>query len=209
MFSGTATYAPDGTLRQRHPRAARLPLPTVLFYIKQIADALQYAHESKVIHRDIKPENILPGRRHEVLLSDFGLAIMARSSFSLAIQEVAGSVAYLAPGQVLKPRLASDQYSLGVVTYEWLCGVRPFEGSTFSELATQHLYASPPPLREKVPTISLAVEQVVMRPLEKDPQERFATVQEFATALEQASLSEQSETIALFVSTWYSKTWSI
>ena len=185
-------YAPNGTLRQRHPRATRLPLSTVLSYIKQIADGLQYAHERKVIHRDIKPENMLLGRRHEVLLSDFGLAIMAPSSFSLAIQEIAGSIAYLAPEQLQgKPRLASDQYSLGVVIYEWLCGERPFEGSTFSELATQHLYTSPPPLREKVPTISLAVEQVVMRTLEKDPQKRFATVQDFATALEQASLSEQ------------------
>ncbi len=193
-------YAPNGTLRQRHPRATRLPLSTVLFYIKQIADGLQYAHERKVIHRDIKPENMLIGRRNEVLLSDFGLAIMARSSFSLAIQEVAGSIAYLAPEQLQgKPRLASDQYSLGVVTYEWLCGVRPFEGSTFTELATQHLYTSPPPLREKVPTISLAVEQVVMRALEKDPQKRFTTVEEFATALEQASLSEQKSFSAVSI----------
>src|SRR2546425_5604300 len=83
------------------------------------------------------------------------------NSFSAASQEIAGSVLYIAPEQIMgKPRLASDQYSLGVVTYEWLSGVRPFDGTSFIEIAAQHLYTAPPPLREKVPTLSLAVEQV-------------------------------------------------
>src|SRR5438270_2112593 len=73
-------YAPNGTLRQRHPRGAALPLPTVVSYVVQIADALQYAHEQKVIHRDVKPENILMVRRNEVLLSDFGIALVTQSS---------------------------------------------------------------------------------------------------------------------------------
>ena len=186
-------YAPNGSLRQRYPKATQLPLPTIVSYVKQIADGLQYAHEKKLIHRDIKPENILLGRRNEPLLSDFGLAVMAPNSFSAASQEIAGSVLYIAPEQIMgKPRLASDQYSLGVVTYEWLSGGRPFDGTSFIEIAAQHLYTAPPPLREKVPTLSLTVEQVVLKALEKDPQKRFATVQEFAAALEQASLSEQS-----------------
>src|SRR5256884_1227731 len=61
-------YAPNGTLRKRHPRGISVPLSTVSGYVKQIASALQYAHEQKVIHRDVKPENMLVGRRNEILL---------------------------------------------------------------------------------------------------------------------------------------------
>src|SRR6266567_436884 len=88
-------YAPGGTLRQRHPRGTQLPLTTIVPYIKQIAEALQYAHEEKFIHRDIKPENMLVGRREEVLLSDFGLAALAHSSASLSTQEAIGTLSYM------------------------------------------------------------------------------------------------------------------
>ena len=112
-------YASNGTLRQRHPRGAHLPLNVVVSYVKQIADALQYAHDEKLIHRDIKPENMLLGRRSEILLSDFGIASVAQSSRYQNTQEVAGTVAYMAPEQIQgKPRPASDQYSLAVVVYE-------------------------------------------------------------------------------------------
>ena len=185
-------YAPNGTLRERHPKRTQLPISTIVLYMKQLAGALQYAHEARLIHRDIKPENMLVGRNTEVLLSDFGLAVMARGSFSLATQGVAGSVGYIAPEQLQgKPRLASDQYSLGIVTYEWLTGERPFEGSSLFEVAFKHLSTPPPPLREKIPSISPAVEQVVLKALEKDPQNRFASVQEFAAAFEAASRAEQ------------------
>src|SRR5262249_45838074 len=68
-------YAPNGNLRQRHQQGTRLALETILSYVRQIADALQFAHDQKIIHRDIKPENMLLGRNNEVLLSDFGIAI--------------------------------------------------------------------------------------------------------------------------------------
>lgn len=73
-------YAPNGTLRQRCPRGVPLRLPTIISYVKQVADALQYAHDEKLIHRDVKPENMLLGRRKEILLSDFGIATIAQSS---------------------------------------------------------------------------------------------------------------------------------
>src|SRR5215471_2207775 len=187
-------YAPNGSLRQQYPKGVRVPLPTIVSYVKQVAEALQYAHDQKLIHRDIKPDNMLLGRNNEVLLSDFGLAIMARSSFSLVTQKVAGSGGYIAPEQIQgKPRQASDQYSLGVVTYEWLTGERPFEGSSFFEVALKHLNTPPPSLREKMPTIAAAVEQVVFKVLEKDPRNRFASVQEFAAAFEAASGTEQKK----------------
>jgi predicted ATPase/serine/threonine protein kinase len=181
-------YAPNGSLRRRHPKGSTLPLPQIISYVKQAAAALQYAHEQKFIHRDVKPENMLLGRREEVLLSDFGLATVAHGtgSPSASMQGTGGTIAYMAPEQIEgHPRAASDQYALGVVVYEWLCGARPFEGS-LSQVMVQHLSMPPPSLREHVPTISPKVEQLVLRALAKDPKQRFASVADFAQALEQA-----------------------
>jgi serine/threonine protein kinase len=185
------SYAPNGTLHQRHPKGAVLPVMTIVSYMRQIADALQYAHDEKLIHRDIKPENMLIGRRNEVLLSDFGIALIAQTSRYQSTQDVIGTVAYMAPEQIQgKPRPASDQYALGIVVYEWLSGDRPFHGS-FTELCAQHMFASPPSLQQKISTISPEVEQVVQTALAKDPHQRFASVQAFATALEQVCLPVQ------------------
>lgn len=190
------SYAPNGTLRQRHPKGAVLPVMTMVSYVKQIADALQYAHDEKLMHRDIKPENLLIGRRNEVLLSDFGIALIAQTSRYQSTQDVIGTVAYMAPEQIQgKPRPASDQYALGIVVYEWLSGDRPFHGS-FTELCAQHMFASPPPLQQKISTISPEVEQVVQTALAKDPKQRFSSVKAFATALEQASESVELSTLA-------------
>lgn len=184
-------YAPNGTLRQRHPKGVALPLPLIVAYVKQVAYALQYAHDEKVIHRDIKPENMLLGRRNDILLSDFGIALVAQSSRYQSAQEMAGTMAYMAPEQIQgKPRPASDQYSLGVVVYEWLSGDRPFRGS-LTELVGQHLSVPPPSLLEKVSSISPEVDQVVLTALAKDPKQRFGSIQAFATALEEASQARQ------------------
>ncbi len=162
-------YAPNGSLRQQYPRGERVPLPTIISSVKQVAEALQYAHDEKLIHRDVKPENMLLGKHKEVLLSDFGLALIAQSTRYQNVQNVAGTFSYIAPEQIQgKPRPASDQYSLGVVVYEWLSGERLFEGS-LTEIISQHLVVPPPPLRSKIPGVSPAVEQVVMTALEKDP----------------------------------------
>ena len=180
-------YAPHGTLRQRHPKGVPLPLPTIMNYVKQVAPALQYAHERKLVHRDVKPENLLLGGDDEALLSDFGIALVTQSSGYQSTQEVVGTAAYMAPEQFQgKPRPASDQYSLGIVVYEWLCGDRPFRG-TFTELYSQHMFVPPLSLREKIPIVPLAIEQVVLMALAKDPKERFACVQSFAQALNVAS----------------------
>ncbi len=180
-------YAPMGTLRQRYPRGTVLQVPAIVRYVKQVSSALQYAHDQKIIHRDIKPENMLLETNDDILLSDFGIALVAQSSRYQSTQDVIGTVAYMAPEQIQgKPRPASDQYSLAIVVYEWLSGRRPFHGS-FTEMCAQHISALPPPLRGKIPTISSAVEQVVLKALAKDPKERFGSVREFAKALEQAA----------------------
>ncbi|MBA2288189.1 MAG: serine/threonine protein kinase [Ktedonobacteraceae bacterium] len=185
-------YAPDGTLRQRHPKGSRLSLTEVVSYVQQVAAALHYAHDRKVIHRDIKPENMLVGRDGKVLLSDFGIAVVAQSSRHQSSQPVGGTVAYMAPEQLQgKATAASDQYSLGIVVYEWLSGAWPFNGS-FAEVGSQHLFATPQPLASRVPGIAPIVEQIVQMALAKEQQQRFKSVQAFAHALEQAKEQEQS-----------------
>ncbi|MDQ2713493.1 MAG: protein kinase [Chloroflexota bacterium] len=182
-------YAPNGTLRKRHPRGVPLPLADVLNYVVQVAAALQYAHDRKVVHRDVKPENMLLGRHNEVLLSDFGIALVAQSSRHYSTQgpqDMAGTVAYMAPEQIQAHAIpASDQYSLAIVAYEWLAGERPFQGS-FTEIAIKHTLAVPASLREKTPALPAAVEEAIMTALHKDPAQRFPTVWAFATALAQA-----------------------
>src|SRR5260221_4369443 len=111
-------YAPGGNLRQHHPKGTQLSLETILSYVRQVATALQYAHQEKLIHRDIKPENMLLGRNNELLLSDFGIAIMAQSSLQQQAQDSAGTISCLAPEQLQgQPCPASDQSGFGVVVY--------------------------------------------------------------------------------------------
>ncbi len=179
-------YAPKGTLRDRHPRGEFLSLATILPYVKQIAAALQYAHDQKLIHRDVKPANFLLGANDEVLLSDFGIATLVQDSLSIETGQggVAGTIPYMAPEQIQgKARPATDQYALGVIVYEWLCGRPPFRGS-FAEIAVEHMQMEPPSLRKQVSSISSDLEAVVFKALVKAPQERFATVQAFADALD-------------------------
>ena len=148
-------YAPGGSLRKLHPQGTRVPLDSVVSYVKQVAEALHSIHLHKLIHRDVKPENMLLSLQHEVLLTEFDLATIAQSSRSRQTQEAVGSVTYMAPEQLQgKPRPASDQYALGVVIYEWLSGDPPFAGSV-QQIASQHLSVPPPPLHTKVPAISV------------------------------------------------------
>ena len=180
-------YASNGTLRQRHPRGSILPISLVLFYIKQIASALQYLHSRKLIHRDIKPENLLLGSNNEVLISDFGTATVFETLQGQGTLEMAGTLTYMAPEQIRgKPRPASDQYGLAIVVYEWLAGAPPFKG-VFTDLYNLHMFVDPPSLRRLAPEIPPELEEVVMTALAKDPDKRFANISAFANALEQAS----------------------
>jgi eukaryotic-like serine/threonine-protein kinase len=181
------TYAPNGSLRQCFPPRTRVPPEQVVPLVQQIASALDYAHRRRLIHRDVKPANMLLGPQDEVLLSDFGLAVVAQStSLQQIAKEVGGTVSYMAPEQLQgKARFASDQYALGVVTYEWLCGERPFNGS-LTEIASQHMIIPPPSLREKVPRLPASVERVVFKALAKKPTQRYENVTAFANALQNA-----------------------
>jgi Protein kinase domain/TIR domain len=180
-------YAPNGSLRERYPKGTQLSLPTITLYIKQIADALQYAHDRRVLHRDLKPENILLGPRDEIWLSDFSLDVDTITKQD-PLSAMAGTIPYMAPEQFNRKKgIGTDQYALGIIIYEWLCGYRPFSGSAM-EIMTQHMVAPPPTLRDKV-KIPSAVESVIMKALSKDMHRRFASMRDFTVAFEQASLS--------------------
>jgi tetratricopeptide (TPR) repeat protein len=180
-------YAPHGSLRDHFPAGVPVPLASILPYVKQVADALQYAHHQQVIHRDVKPENMLLGVQDQVLLSDFGLAVIFSSSRQHGTFDMAGTIAYMAPEQIHgSPCPASDQYALGIVVYQWLTGACPFQG-TPREILVQQLARHPPPLRAKGIDISAGVEAVIGQALVKEPRSRFASVEAFVTALHQAA----------------------
>ncbi len=188
-------YTPNGTLRTQHPKGTRLPLEQIVGYVKQIAPALDYAHQQRVIHRDVKPENMLLTATDEVVLSDFGIAVVQQSMDSLSTQNQAGTPVYMAPEQIQrKPCAESDQYALGVLVYEWLCGEPPFRGSLF-EVLSQHLYQPPPSLCARLPFLPPAVEDAVFGALAKEPHARFASVQDFAEVLE--AVCEATQTLSL------------
>lgn len=180
-------YASAGTLRSRHSRGIPVPFERIVLYVNQIADALQCAHDNQVMHLDVKPENILLHNPDFLVLSDFGISITGQSGELKPQNTVAGTALYMAPERLTSyPQRASDQYSLGVIVYEWLCGEPPFTGKDAEEICSKHIASMPPPLRTRNPHITQAIEDVVMRALKKEPKERYGDVKKFASALEQA-----------------------
>lgn len=179
-------YAPNGTLRRRYPGGVPQNPASIAPLVRQIADALQYAHDLHIIHCDIKPENMLLGKDNRVLLSDFGISIVLQTLSTQQAHEIVGTIAYMAPEQFEgKPQRASDQYSLAVAAYEWLGGERPFQGS-LAAVSNQHLSALPPLLSEKIPGFAPEIDEVLRTAMAKDPGQRFSSMQAFARAFEQA-----------------------
>jgi tetratricopeptide (TPR) repeat protein len=176
-------YASNGSLRQQYPSGMIRPFEKIVSIVLEVAEALQYAHDKKIIHRDVKPENIFLREDNEAVLGDFGIAVLSRTSESQQTQDVKGTVSYMAPEQLQgHPSRASDQYSLGIVVYECLTGIVPFHGSS-AEIMSQHLLMPPPSIVQRVPLVSPLIEQVVLKALEKDPDRRFESVRKFAQAL--------------------------
>ncbi len=187
-------YIPGGNLRTLYPMGTRLFLHTIIPYIKQTAAALSYAHAQGIIHRDVKPENLLLAEQ-QIMLSDFGLALFTPQPDLMSRKSMAGTVPYSAPEQLKgKPTFASDQYSLAIIAYEWLCGHPPFMG-TDAEIMMQHISSPPPPLQDANVSIHPQVQAVILKALAKNPAQRFATVLEFALTLEEASQQQHTHTI--------------
>lgn len=178
----------------RLERAGRLmPEEIALYILMESAKGLAYAHTRRdpsgrplaLVHRDVSPANILISNDGQVKITDFGVAVAtARLSFSVP-GTLHGKVAYMSPEQVTGSDLdaRSDQFSLGVVGYEMLCGERPFDGDGDLAILEQVRRCEPRPLGEIAPWLDPALARIVMRALARDPEARFPTMEDFARAI--------------------------
>ena len=144
----------------------------------QILDALSYAHAHGIIHRDVKPQNVIVTKRGKAKLADFGIAReVTASTVTFSGKNVIGSVHYISPEQAKgQPATEeSDIYSAGISLYEMLTGTVPFIGDTTVSTALMHLSATPTPPRELNPAIPPALNDIVLRAIEKDPVMRYSS----------------------------------
>ncbi len=181
-------YVEGGTLKDRESGEV-LPLERAAEILSQVAEALDYAHAQGVIHRDIKPANILMDRGDWVLLTDFGLARMVEGSLQLTASGVGvGTPAYMAPEQGQGRRVdgRADIYSLGIVLYEMLTGRVPYEAETPLAVVLKHVTEPLKMPRLINPDIPESVEIVILKALAKEPDHRYQTAGEMATALRTA-----------------------
>jgi len=189
-------YIPGPTLKQLVGQRRQLQAREAIEIAAQVCSVLQVAHAQRFIHRDIKPQNIMlvlnggPSsgiidRGVLVKLTDFGIVRVAEESGLTNSGIVLGTADYLSPEQARGETLtaSSDLYSLGVVMFEMLTGQPPFVGPTAVSIAMQHASTNPPPLRKYNPAIPPIVEQLVLRALEKEPEDRFSSAAEMQQAL--------------------------
>jgi serine/threonine protein kinase len=151
----------------------------------QVAEGLAAAHQAGIVHRDVKPQNILLDRQGHAKITDFGIATGPDWTKVTKAGSIIGSARYMSPEQVRsKPvDVRSDIYSLGVVMYEMLAGHPPFDGANMPEIARHHLNTPPPPLSALRSDLPPGLERVVMRCLEKLPDDRFVSMDELLGAL--------------------------
>jgi serine/threonine protein kinase len=165
---------------------AQMPNADVLRIGNAIASALDYAHGQGVIHRDVKPSNVLIAKDKRVLLGDFGMALEVSDG---SMGNIFGTPHYISPEQAKRSADAvpqSDLYSLGVILYEILTGSVPFNDASPASIALQHITQAPPSPRSINPEISPAVEAVILKALEKNPQNRYHSGAKLMSALDEA-----------------------
>jgi WD40 repeat protein len=166
--------------------------PFALAEITQIftalAGAIDYAHVRGMVHHDLKPGNIMFTREGEVVLTDFGLARVVGASHHTTSGSVYGTPAYMAPEQAQGERGdgRSDIYALGIILYEMVTGRLPFEANTPFNLILQHANEPPPPPTTLNPDIPNVVEQVILKTLSKNPDQRYRNAGDLAQALRDA-----------------------
>jgi serine/threonine-protein kinase len=184
-------YSEGGTLADLLLGGRPLPLADAVAIVVQVCAALDYAHRHGVVHRDIKPRNILVGPG-VTKVTDFGTARILGASHTQT-GTMLGTPAYMSPemvrGQAADPR--SDLFSLGVVLYETLTGVNPFNAADLAAVLYRIVNTDAPSVRRHNAELPVALDRVLRRVLAKDPEARYATATDLATALRDAASSEQ------------------
>jgi eukaryotic-like serine/threonine-protein kinase len=176
----------EGTELRSRLKEGALPPAEAIDIARQVADALGFAHEHGVVHRDVKPQNVLLSRDGEIKVTDFGIARSLDAESGLTVTgTVLGTSSYLSPEQAsgLRVTPAADVYSLGVVLYELLAGEVPFPGGNQVVVALKHVNEPPPSLLERRPDVPVRLASAVARALQKDPEQRFASMDDFAAEL--------------------------
>lgn len=184
----------DGGTLQAYMEALTLkgeymPLGRVLAILRQVAGALDYAHQHQIIHRDIKPSNILLDSVGNAYLADFGIARMMSSTQFTSTGSLIGTPTYMSPEAGLGEELTSvsDIYSLGVILYEMLTGKAPFTADTTPlAIIHKHIHESPPSPGNLRTDLSIATQHVILKALAKDPADRYQTAGEMVQDLEKA-----------------------
>ncbi|MDI3341921.1 MAG: protein kinase [Sphaerobacter sp.] len=179
-------YVDGPNLKELIRRQGPFSVDGAAFIIRQVADALDYAHAHGLVHRDIKPQNILVDQHGNAKVVDFGIAKGLSDANLTEAGTGMGTVHYVSPEQArgAPATPASDVYSTGVVLFEMLTKRLPFEADTPVGVAMQHVSATPPPPSHFNPAIPPAVDQIVLRALAKDPAERFPSAGALADALD-------------------------
>ncbi|MCU0514353.1 MAG: serine/threonine protein kinase [Anaerolineae bacterium] len=167
-------------------RQGRIPLEETRRIIGQVATALATIHTAGIVHRDVKPSNVMLRRHnHSAVLMDFGVARDMAGKTRLTQTGVVGTLAYVAPEQIMQSAVVSpqvDQYALAVMTYQMLTGQLPFGGSV-GQMVFAHLQEPPPDACALLPDLPAATALAIQRALHKLPEQRFPTVNDFAQAL--------------------------
>ena len=178
--------------------AKRMDEQRVLHIATQICKALSAAHEEGIIHRDLKPENVFLTRRNDVddfvKVLDFGIAKVANGPKRLTRDgEVLGTPHYMSPEQCEGENVdhRTDIYALGVLLYEMLTGHVPHDADTMMGILTKHMYEDPIPPQIRVPQVSSEVEHVIMRCLDKKPEQRYQTMRELDADLSRISVGQR------------------
>jgi TolB-like protein len=186
----TMPFIRGETLRAHLERAGSLPPEEVRRILLDVVDALAHAHEESIVHRDIKPDNVFIVGKN-ALVTDFGVSKALTPSGEqrpvTGVGVTLGTPGYMAPEQAAADASLdhrADIYAVGVLAYELLTGRRPFEGTSIQELLVAQVVATPIPLGQLCPDVPPALAAIVMRCLEKRPQDRFASAQELHAALE-------------------------
>ena len=178
-------YVPGKTLQQVLAESTGpMPIARACAWISDLAGALHRAHRSGVIHGDIKPANILVTEDGKVKLSDFGIARFATQVSGSG--KMMGTPAYLSPEQILgEPQnTRSDLFSLGIVLYQMVTGVPPFDGSSVSAVCAQILQAEPVPPSQRNPAVPAELDRIILRCLAKTSADRYPSAEAFATSLD-------------------------